>query len=188
MKILMIMLSFTLVACSTPKKQFTKGAYNNPIEVKLLDDKFNEADMQQISHTMVNSLLACSKVTEKQPTIILGDVINQTEEHLNLDAVMDQIQDQLVNSPKYLFVDKAVRSQAEEEYNYQRNKNTYKGEAPVYAQYIIHGAISSNVQQVKDDKMVYYKMNLKITNLYNTLVVCSVEKELRKEFQAIVVD
>lgn len=188
MNYLIIGLSLILVSCSTPRKQFTHGAYNNPREVKLLDDKFNEADMQQISYTMVNSLLSCSKVTERQPTIILGDVINQTEEHLNLDSVMDQIQNQLVNSPKYVFVDKAVRSQAEEEYSYQKNKNIYKGEAPLHAQYILHGAISSNVQQVKDDKMVYYKMNLKITNLYNTAVICSVEKELRKEFKAVVVD
>lgn len=181
MKIVFLILSMLMVGCASQKK-FTDGAYNNPREVRLLDDKFNEADMQQITQTMVTSLMNCSKVSESNPTVIIGDVNNQTSEHLNLDAVMDQIQNQLVNSHKFILVDRPVRSQAEAEYDYQKNKNIYQEDVPVKAKYILHGAISSNVQEFADHKLVYYKMNLKLTNLQNTMVVCSEEKELRKEF------
>ena len=187
MKYLFLILTVTLVGCASQKK-FTDGAYNNPREVKLLDDKFNEADMQQITHTMVNSLMSCSKIPEAHPTVIVGDVNNQTSEHLNLDAVMDQIQNQLVQSHKFVMIERPVRAQAEAEYEYQRIKNTYKEDVPMNANYILTGAISSNVQEVGDQKLVYYKMNLKLTNLYNQTVICSEEKELRKEFDKKKVD
>ena len=177
----------TLVGCASQKK-FTNGAYNNAREVRLLDDKFNEADMQQITQTMVSSLMTCPKVQESHPTVVIGDVMNQTSEHLNLDAVMDQIQNQLVQSHRYVMIDKPVRNQAEMEFEYQKNKNIYQDAAPIKANYILTGAISSNVQEVGKQKLVYYKMNLKLTSLASTAVVCSEEKELRKEFEKVKVD
>lgn len=178
---MILLLAVFMVSCASSKK-FTEGAYNNPQEVKLLDDKFNEADMQQITRTMVASLLNCQKVTERTPTVVLGSVQNQTSEHLNLDAVMDQIQTQLVKSNRFVMIDRPGRSDIEQEEAYQQIKDQYTKTSPAKPNYIITGAISSNVQEVGKNKQVYYKMNLNLTSMSSTAIVCAEEKELRKEF------
>jgi len=181
MKILILITSLVLVSCAS-QKQFTAGSYNDVNEVNLLNDKFNEADMHQISRTMTKSIVQCPKVYENMPTMVFGEVVNQTEEHLNLDSVMDQIQDQVVKSNRFVVIDKKSRGQIDEEERYQQAKNVYQDSSPAKANYILTGSISSNVQEYKDQKMVYYKMNLKITDMKTTAVVCSEEKELRKQF------
>lgn len=182
MKNIMLILVFALAGCASTKK-FTNGAYNNPQEVKLVDDKFNEADMQQITKTMVESLLRCGKVTEEMPTVVIGSVQNQTSEHLNLDAVTDQIQTQLVKSNRFVFLDKASRGDLESEEAYLNNKNRTINTLPVPPNYIITGAISSNVQEFNKQKIVYYKFNLNLTSTKTTAIACAEEKELRKEFE-----
>lgn len=180
--ILMCSLMVIMAGCASEKK-FTEGAYNNPQEVMLLDDKFNEADMQQITKTMVAALDRCAKVTETSPTVVVGSVENQTSEHLNLDAVTDQIVTQLVKSNRFIFLDKASRSDIEQEEAYLTAKNREVSTVPPVANYIITGAISSNVQEVGKKKIVYYKMNLNLTNMHTTAIACAEEKELRKEFK-----
>lgn len=181
MKYILVLLTILSVGCASNKK-FTEGAYNNPQEVSLLDDKFNEADMQQITRTMVSSLLNCAKVTETSPTVLVGTVQNQTSEHLNLDAVMDQIQTQLVKSNKFIMIDRPSRSDIEQEEVFLSTKNRPVSSNPAIANYIITGAISSNVQEFNKKKMVYYKMNLNLTSMGSNTIVCAEEKELRKEF------
>jgi uncharacterized protein (TIGR02722 family) len=178
----MLILVFFLAGCATTKK-FTNGAYNNPQETKLVDDKFNEADMQQITKTMVTALLNCAKVTEEMPTVVIGSVQNQTAEHLNLDAVTDQIQTQLVKSNRFVFLDKASRSDIDAEEAYLTTKNRTINNLPVPPNYVITGAISSNVQEFNKQKVVYYKFNLNLTSTKTTAITCAEEKELRKEFE-----
>ena len=51
--------------CGGPKA-FTKGEYDDPTRVELLDDRYNEADMQQMADTIVKAMVACVKVWEAQ--------------------------------------------------------------------------------------------------------------------------
>jgi uncharacterized protein (TIGR02722 family) len=182
MKKLMLILVLCVTGCASTKK-FTNGAYNNPQDVKLIDDKFNEADMQQITKTMVDALLRCAKVTEDMPTVVIGSVQNQTAEHLNLDAVTDQIQTQLVKSNRFVFLDKRSRTDIDAEEAYLQVKDRSINSLPVPPNYVITGAISSNVQEFNKQKVVYYKFNLNLTSTKTTAIACAEEKELRKEFE-----
>ena len=54
-------------------KAFTKGDYDDPTKVVLLDDKFNEADMQQMAQTIVDAMVACPTVTaSKKPPVVIS--------------------------------------------------------------------------------------------------------------------
>ena len=43
-------------------KVYTKGGYDDPNRVELLDDKFNEADLHQMSEKIVDSVLSCPEI------------------------------------------------------------------------------------------------------------------------------
>jgi hypothetical protein len=47
----------------------------------------------------------------------------------------------------------------------------------------LSGAIATNVQQVGNDKFVYYKLTMNMTNMETTTIDCTQEREVRKQFK-----
>src|ERR1700750_1663145 len=81
----------TLSSCGP--KAFTKGEYDDPTRVELLDDKFNEADMQQMADTVIKAVVSCGYVmnAQKPPVVIVDRVANRTQEHIDTVSMTDMI-------------------------------------------------------------------------------------------------
>lgn len=175
--------------CAT-EKAFTQGTYDDPTRVQLLDDKFNEADMQQMADTVVRAIVACDYVAKaaKPPVVIVERVQNRTEEHIDTKSLTDKVRTALIKSGKVRFVNKEERDTLEEEYQYAEGGNVSgptakKRGKQTGADYIMSGAIATNVQQVGPDKFIYYKLTMNLTNLEESTIDCTEEKEIRKQFK-----
>src|SRR5690349_11116258 len=90
--LLMLGLALGLSGCGGPKA-FTKGEYDDPSRVELLDDKFSESDMQQMADTIIKAVVACNYVSEaeKPPVVIVEKVANRTQEHIDTISLTDKI-------------------------------------------------------------------------------------------------
>lgn len=182
MLISLIMLILIATGCSSSNKKFSNGEYNDPTKVKLLDDKFNEADMQKISSDMVNKLSKCEKFLQNENTVVFfGKMYNHTAEHMDLDALADKMESKMVKL-NVAIVNARERGDVETELQYQEAKNIASSTNIPATRYMISGFLTSNTQEVENEKLVYYKMNVKLTDLATTKIVCSEETELRKEF------
>lgn len=184
-----VLLAFLASACGGPKA-FTKGEYDDPTRVELLDDRYNEADMQQMADTMVRSMVACGYVANapKPPVVIVEKVKNKTEEHIDTESLTDKIRTALIKSGKVRFVNKQERGTLEEEYKYSEGGNVSGPTAKqrgkqIGADYILSGALATNVQQVGNDKFIYYKLTLNMTSLDTSTIDCTEEKEVRKKYK-----
>lgn len=171
-------------------KAFTKGEYDDPTQVELLDDKFNEADMQQMADTVIKAMMSCSYVVNaaKPPVVIVERVGNRTEEHIDTKSLTDKVQTALIKSGKVRFVNKDERSTLSDEYDYNAAGNVSSNSSKkrgkqIGADYILSGTLSTNVQQVGDRKLVYYKLTMNMTNLETSTIDCTEERELRKAFK-----
>lgn len=169
---------------------FTKGEYDDPSRVALLDDKFNEADMQQMADTVVQAMVACAYIRNapKPPVVIVERVQNRTEEHIDTKSMTDKIRTNLIKSGKVRFVNKEERGTLDEEYDYNAGGNVSGPTAKkrgnqVGADYILSGAIATNIQQVGDDKLIYYKLTMNLTNMDTSTIDCVEEKEVRKKYR-----
>jgi penicillin-binding protein activator len=179
-----------LGASSCGPKAFTKGDYDDPTRVELLDDKFNEADMQQMADTTIKSMVACGWVANapKPPIVIVESVQNRTEEHIDMKSMTDKIRTALINSGKIRFINKEERGTLDSEYAYNQeggnvNQVTAKKRGKqVGADYILSGAMATNVQEVGGTKYVYYKLTMNLTNTETSTIDCTDEKEVRKHF------
>ena len=178
----------TLASCGP--KAFTKGEYDDPNRVELLDDKFNEADLQQMSKTVTDAMLSCPEVKDakKPPVVIVEKVKNKTEEHIDMESLTDQIRTQLIKSRKVKFVNKQERGTLEDEYSYNEGANVDKEKAKkrgrqTGADYIMSGAMATNIQQVGNDKYIYYKLTMNLTNTETSTIDCVEDRELRKKFR-----
>ena len=177
-----------LQACGP--KAFTKGGYDDPNRVILLDDKFNENDMQLISNQLVESLTQFGKIQNaaKPPVVMVGRVRNHTSEHIDVKSLTDKIRTALIKSGKFRFSDKEARDELAEEYEYEGGKFVDKktGKAPgkqIGVDYLITGDLASNVQEVGNDKVVYYKVTLNLNNLSTNIIEWSDDKEVRKRYR-----
>lgn len=171
-------------------KAFTKGEYDDPTRVELLDDKFNEADMQQMADTVIKAMVACPYIgnAPKPPVVIVEKVQNRTEEHIDTVSLTDKIRTALIKSGKVRFVNKGERGTLDEEYQYSEGGNVSgptqkKRGKQIGADYIMSGAIATNVQEVGSDKFIYYKLTMNLTNMEESTIDCTEEREVRKKYR-----
>jgi uncharacterized protein (TIGR02722 family) len=169
-------------SCST-NRAFTKGEYTDPERVILLDDRFNESDMKILADALVKSLeehpIVASKT--KIPVFFVERVINSTSEHIDMDSLTDKIKTALIKTGKVAFHDKQQRSVLTEEYEYQTKSGNVdqttakqKG-SQIGSDYVMSGNFSSIIQEVGNKKVIYYKLNLKATDIKTGLISWSDE-------------
>jgi uncharacterized protein (TIGR02722 family) len=177
-------------SCST-NRAFTKGEYTDPERVILLDDRFNESDMKILADALVKSLeehpIVASKT--KIPVFFVERVINSTSEHIDMDSLTDKIKTALIKTGKVAFHDKQQRSVLTEEYEYQTKSGNVdqttakqKG-SQIGSDYVMSGNFSSIIQEVGNKKVIYYKLNLKATDIKTGLISWSDEKEVKKLYK-----
>ncbi|HLD99671.1 MAG: penicillin-binding protein activator LpoB [Bdellovibrionales bacterium RIFOXYC1_FULL_54_43] len=187
-----ILAVLAMIASGCGPRAFTKGEYDDPTRVELLDDKFNEADMQQMADTVIKAMVACDYVSKapKAPVVIVERVQNRTEEHIDTVSMTDKIRTALIKSGKVRFVNKEERATLSEEYDYNSESagnvagpTAKKRGKQIGADYILSGALATNIQQVGDDKFIYYKLTMNLTNMEQSTIDCTEEREIRKKFR-----
>ena len=186
----LILLGALLISASgCGPKAFTKGEYDDPTRVELLDDKFNESDMQQMADTVIKAMVACPYVANapKPPVVIVEKVQNRTEEHIDTVSMTDKIRTALIKTGKVRFVNKEARGVIDDEYQYHAGgavsgPTQKKKGSQIGADYIFNGAIATNVQEVGSDKFIYYKLTVNMTNLESSTIDCTEEREIRKKY------
>jgi len=187
--ILPFLLSFVVLFVSCGPRAFTKGAYDDPNKVILLDDKFNENDMQLISNQLVDSLSNYGKIKSgSRPVVMVGRVRNRTSEHVDVKSLTDKIRTALIKSGHFRFSDKEARDELAEEYEYQGGKFVDKKSAKgagkqTGVDFLITGDIASNIQEVGADKVIYYKVTLNLIDLETNIIEWSDDREVRKRYK-----
>ena len=171
-------------------KAFTKGEYDDPESVNLLDDKFNEADMQQMADSIVQAILSCPELKDAKgrPTVAVSKVANRTEEYPDLDMLTEKIKTALTKSRKVKFIARSSRSEIDDETAYGESGRVAKETAikkgrQLGVDYLLTGALATNVQQVGNDKLVFYKINMDLVNTETSAVDCSEDFSVRKKFK-----
>ncbi len=177
-----------LTACAGPRG-FTQGTYQDPEEIAMLSDRWNQNDMQLVAKKIVESLgLWIERDALTKPVIILETPKNRTTEHIDLQALYDHVKTALINSGRVTFLDKAAREEIAKEYEYQGSGYVAAGEATGpgkqrAARYLLGLVITSTIQQVGDKKIVYYKSTFELTDIETTEILWTDHKEITKSFK-----
>ncbi len=178
-----------VAACGGPRA-FTRGQYEDPNVIEMLSDQFNENDLQLIAKKIVDSLVSSPAFSQipGRPIIVVGKMKNSTSEHIDMRSLADKVEVQLQKTNHFVFMDKGARQEIAEEYEYQGSGYVRPDQAKrpgqqASADYLMTGEISSIIQEVGADKLVYYKMTAKLHNLRTGIIEWADEKELRKKFE-----
>lgn len=118
----------------------------------------------------------------------MGKLKNSTSEHIDMRSLGDKIQTALAQTGRFALVDQQARQDIAEEYEYQQSgyvdPNTAKGPGQqTSVDFLMTGDLASIIQEVGRDKLVYYKMTAKLSNVRTGLIEWTDEKQIRKKFE-----
>jgi uncharacterized protein (TIGR02722 family) len=182
---------FALTFFSCANREFTQGDYDDVNQVRLLDDKFNESDAMMLIEDMIGSMAEhpVFKNSKVPPVVQVEGVRNKTSEHIDTKSLTDSLRTSLIKTGKARFANKEDRETLHEESDYQSEsgrvrRDTQKPrDGAIGADYILTGDLISNIQQVGNRKLIFYKLTLNLTNLTTGLIEWADDKPIRKRYK-----
>lgn len=190
MKIKLALASAIAVATFSGCATTGNVSYGDAQSVETLTKDFGSTDLQMIATKMVDDMLSFPVVIQltqtRRPIMFVDKIRNKTQEHIDTESVTDTIQNKLINSGKFRFVDMTAANAMAEQLNYQKNSGlvnqakSIKAGGHYAAEYMLNGNLSSIVKNSGGKSDVYYKFTLKLQNIQTGIVEWTSEKEIRK--------
>lgn len=160
-------------------------------EIKDVSGRWNDTDSQMVAQEMINDCLNSgwySKATArlgKEPTVIVGSVTNESMEHINTGAFVEEMQRALINSGKVSFVASQsergeVRQERLEQDEFASEETRKAFGREVGADYMLSGTLNSIVDSQSKQAVVFYQVNMKLIDIETNQIVWNGQKQIKK--------
>ena len=160
-------------------------------EIKDVSGRWNDTDSQMVAQEMINDCLNSgwyNKATlrlGKEPTVIVGTVTNDSMEHINTNAFVEEMQRALINSGKVAFVASKdergeVRQERLEQDEFASEETRKAFGREVGADYMLSGVLNSIVDSQSKEAVVFYQVNMKLIDIETNQIVWNGQKQIKK--------
>lgn len=181
-KLLLLLALAPAGACSS------SVTYEDPTEIEILSTDFSYSDLKMIAQDLTDSFLATGVWGKDIPRIVVGGVVNRTNQHINTVNITDTIETVFVQSGKFSVLAPSGDfglDQLEKELAYQQSGKVDQAAAvelgkQLGAEYVFYGRFTSMQAQADDVESIVYKFTLKAVNVTTRQMVWQDEKDLRK--------
>ena len=181
-----IFASAALVSCSTTVTRVDTDTVTD------LSGRWNDTDARLVAEEMVKDALNrpwVDKFSEqhqgKQPLVIVGTVVNRSQEHINTQTFLGDLQRELTNSGRVVFVaGKGEREEVREERTDQlKNATEDTAKSPGQekgADYMLKGSISTIMDESGSTKAIFYQVDLEMVDMTTNIKVWLGQKKIKK--------
>ena len=163
-------------------------------EKVIYDEGYHFSDKKAIVGDLVSSLLTkhpLLRATDR-PVLIVYGIANRTSEHISTSAMTDDMRQELLNSGRVRFINKAQRKNIEKETSYQYGGNVaaetrIQQARQVGAQYMLTGTLRSIEKKqpaqfrLKKKTLMYYSLNMELTDIQTGLIEWADSAEVIRE-------
>jgi uncharacterized protein (TIGR02722 family) len=181
----LMVLAVFLAGCSTSVTRMDAS------EVKDLSGAWNDTDSQMVAAEMMKDALNrawigdFSAANNRKPAVIVGEVRNLSDEHISVSAFIEELQRNLINSGKVVFVAssnerKEIRGErADQDVNASEATRKAMGRE-LGADFMLKGTINTIIDVSGSDQLRYYQVNLTLISLVDNVIVWNGEKKIKK--------
>ena len=156
---LLLITLFLNVACTQNPKPV---ASSDSKTINLTSIRWGTDDLQELSHKMVQHILASKKIDfSKDKIYFFGDIRNDSHDQIDIKMLKTKITTALIKSTKLQFM--------------QKDK--------VRVDYFFKGKISSIFKKNNSTKDMFFNFNLTLTNTETSAMVWSEDIEIRKIYK-----
>jgi penicillin-binding protein activator len=163
----------------------------DPEEEMDISGSWNDVDSRLVSDAMIEQSLSEDwlknhmSAEKDQPVVIVGMVTNKSHEHIDAETFMKDIEKSFIQSKKVRVVQGGAKREelrgerADQQTNSSVSTMKQWG-LEVGADYMMQGSINSIVDAYKREKVVYYQIDLELTNLQTNEIVWIGDKKIKK--------
>lgn len=164
----------------------------DPSEQIDLSGRWNNTDSRLVAEDMTKTILGANWITDymaaksgARPTVIVGLVTNKSHEHIEAETFTKDVESSFITSGKVRLVQggkkrEELRAEKADQQTNASSSTMKKFGLEQGADFILQGSINSIVDSQKRDKLVYYQVNLELTNIETNEVVWIGEKKIAK--------
>lgn len=177
----------SIVGCDTAKK-VTRVDDKSQID---LSGRWNDVDSRLVSEEMVKDGLSRAWLTDfleakgKKPTVIVGTVKNKSSEFINTETFINDMEREFINSGKVKVVQggaarEELRKERGDQQDYASVATIKKWGQEKGADFILQGVVNSITDADAKQKVVYYQVDLSLTDLESNEKVWIGTKKIKK--------
>ena len=160
-----------------------------------LSGDWNDYDAMLVSQERIKDCLSRPWIHDfvkkegSDPVVIVGNIRNRTNEHINSQVFVKYLERELLNSGKVTFVASAIerggiRDEREDQAKGFTDPDTMAEIGKEHgADYMLIGTVNSVIDQVKRKSVNYYQVNLELVDMSTNKKVWIGQKEIKKYVQ-----
>jgi len=164
----------------------------DPSEQVDLSGRWNNTDSRFVAEDMIGDILKAKwlgdyleKNNSQKPTVIVGFVQNKSHEHIEAETFMKDVEQSFIKTSKVRLVQggkkrEELRAEKADQQTNASTSSMKKFGLENGADYILQGDINSIVDSQGRKKIVYYQINLELTNIETNEVVWIGDKKIAK--------
>lgn len=176
----------TFTSCS---RQVTRVSTDQSIDIS---GNWNNTDSRLVAEEMTQTILGekwiSTHLEEKQgkrPVVIVGVVKNKSHEHIDAETFVKDVEQSFIKTSRVRLVQggkkrEELRAEKADQQDNASVSTMKKFGLENGADYILQGSINSIVDSHKRKKVVYYQVNLELTDVQTNEVVWIGEKKIAK--------
>jgi len=156
-----------------------------------LSGRWNDTDSRIVAEAMVKEALEYpwlgnfSQAQRRQPVVIVGTVLNNSHEHINVQTFVTDLERELTNSQKVTFVASKnerdeVRTERKEQAVYAREDTQKAPGKEIGADYMMKGTIATILDEADGTKAMFYQVDLQMIDLESNAKVWFGQKKIKK--------
>ena len=180
-------ISLGMAGCASTKVQRTD--VNKPID---LSGRWNDTDSRLTAESAIEDCLKHSwtndfnKEAGRNPTVIVGQITNRSQEHINSQVFIKDLERALVNSNKVQLVAssqerKGIRDERVDQQAGNTDPSTIsKPGFESGADFMLQGSINSVKDEIKGKYAILYQVNLELIDMKTNGKKWIAQKEIKK--------
>ena len=185
--LLLISLALTF-GCIAPRKTVTRLDPNQQVD---LSGRWNDTDSKLTAEAMMKDVLArpwlsnFTKAKGKQPIVIVGIISNKTDEYIQTETFISDIQRELINSSMVRIVQnselrEAMRKERGDQQQFSSQETAKKFGKELGADFMLFGTVINTPDQDGNRKINVYQVDLTLADLETNELVWSGNKKIKK--------
>jgi len=175
-----------IASCS---RQVTRVSTDETIDIS---GNWNNSDSRMVAADLTDKILNANWINThqeehqgKKPVVIVGFVQNKSHEHIDAETFVKDVESSFIQTQKVRLVQggkkrEELRAEKADQQTNATVSSMKKFGLESGADYILQGSINSIVDAHKRQKVVYYQVNLELTNIQTNEVVWIGEKKIAK--------
>ena len=158
-----------------------------------LSGRWNDTDSQQVAFYVVGKALRNPSLHAfrtshdgRKPIVMVGTVLNKSQEHIAVATFVKDIQSALINSGQVRFVSsrferQELRNEREDQqrgYTLEQSQATLGAETG--ADYMLKGSLESIVDELGGERAIWYQVNLELHDLATNEIAWMGQHKIKK--------